>query len=97
MTPSPQAVTERIKQVWERNCLQTVKGSKVVAYCTCLYTHLESTGTFRTPDSVRGLVRRVNYFIRTGDSSHLSRAITQTLAACQSRYPGRIRRRARPR
>ena len=73
--------------MWEHNCLQAVKGSKVVPYCTCLYTHLETTGTFRTPDAVRGLVRRVNYFIRTGDGSHLSQAITRTLAVCQSRYP----------
>ncbi|HET9103604.1 MAG TPA: hypothetical protein VFN55_09645 [Solirubrobacteraceae bacterium] len=88
LTPSPQAITERIRQVWEHNCLKAIKGSKVIPYCTCIYTHLDGTGAFRSPASVRALVRRVNYFIRTGDSSRLGSAITRTLAVCQSRYPG---------
>ena len=87
LTPSPQAITERIKRVWESDCLQAIKGSKVVPYCTCIYTHLESTGSFRTPASVRGLVSRVNFWIRTGDASHLNRGHHRALATCQSRFP----------
>ena len=87
LAPSPQAITERIKRVWESNCLQAIKGSRVVPYCTCIYTHLESTGTFRTPAAVRDLVNRVDFWIRTGDDAHLNRAITRALATCQSRFP----------
>jgi hypothetical protein len=85
--PSPAAIAARVKQQWESNCLQKQMGSKEVPYCTCLYTHLERTGAFKTPATVKLLVRRVNHYMHTGDASHISRAIMRALTTCQARFP----------
>lgn len=85
--PSPAAIAARVKQQWESNCLQKRHGAKEVPYCTCIYTHLERTGAFRTPATTRALIRRVARYIRTGDASHLTRAIMRALSICQARFP----------
>ena len=85
--PSPAAVAARVKQQWETNCLQKPMGTKEVPYCTCIYTRLEHTGAFRTPATVKLLVRRVNRYMRTGDASHITRAIMRALTTCQARFP----------
>ena len=85
--PSPAAIAARVKQQWESNCLQKPMGTREVPYCTCIYTHLEHTGAFKTPATVRLLVRRVNHFMRTGDVSHITRAVMRALTTCQARFP----------
>lgn len=87
VAPSPAAIAARIKQQWESKCLQKQNGAKTVPYCTCIYTHLDSTGVFRTPATVKAFIRRVNHYIRTGDTSHVSRAVIRALSACQERFP----------
>jgi len=85
--PSPAEIAAHVKQQWDSNCLQKHHGAKEVPYCTCIYTHLERTGAFKTPASVKALVRRVNRYIRTGDASHITRAIIRALSTCQARFP----------
>ena len=85
--PSPAEIAARVKQHWEGNCLKGQSGHKVVPYCTCIYTHLVSTGAFKTPSTVNALVRRVNRYLHTGDASHLTRRIMRALVTCASRYP----------
>jgi hypothetical protein len=85
--PSPAAIAARVKQQWESNCLQKQMGAKEVPYCTCIYTHLEHTGAFKTPATVKLLVRRVNHYMHTGDASHITRAIMRALTTCQARFP----------
>ncbi len=85
--PSPAEIAAHVKQQWESNCLQKQHGAKEVPYCTCIYTHLVQTGAFKTPASVKALVRRVNHYIRTGDASHITRAIMRALSRCQARFP----------
>src|SRR5664280_176758 len=81
------AIAAQVKQQWESNCLQKQTGTKEVPYCTCIYTHLEHTGAFKTPASVKLLVRRVNRYMRTGKPSHITRAIMRALSTCQARFP----------
>lgn len=85
--PSPAAIAARVKQHWEGNCLKGQSGKKVVPYCTCIYTHLVSTGAFKTPRTVNALVRRVNRYLHTGDASRLSKRIMRALVTCAPRYP----------
>lgn len=85
--PSPAEIAARVKQHWEGNCLKGQSGRRVVPYCTCIYTHLVSTGAFKTPSTVNALVRRVNRYLHTGDASHLTRRIMRALVTCASRYP----------
>jgi len=85
--PSPAEIAAHVKQQWDSNCLQKRHGAKEVPYCTCIYTHLERTGAFKTPATVKALVRRVNRYIRTGDASHVTRAIMRALSTCQARFP----------
>lgn len=85
--PTPAVIAARVKQAWESNCLQKQLGTKEVPYCTCIYTRLERTGAFKTPATVKLLVRRVNHYMRTGDASHITRAITRALSTCQARFP----------
>lgn len=87
VAPTPAAIAAQVKRHWESNCVQKQKGAKTVSYCTCIYTHLQGTGAFKTPATARGLVRRVNHYIRTGDASHVTRKIIRALSTCQARFP----------
>lgn len=86
--PSPPVMTvARIKQIWEAGCLKHVNGQNVVPYCTCIYNHLSATGTFKTPTTVNGLLKKLHAYSKTGDLTLLSRAVQRALSVCAAKLP----------
>jgi hypothetical protein len=87
VTRPPVMTVARIKQDWKTGCLTHVKGENVVPYCTCLYNHLSATGTFKTPTTVNGLLKKLHDYSKTGDRTTLPRAVQLALTVCAVKLP----------
>lgn len=91
-SPSPapsssQPTAAEVKREYLEGCLRGDGGKPATAYCTCMYSHMHSTGALSTRADIQTLQRDLKHYNTTHNPATLPVAVRKAIIACVSKLP----------